>query len=51
MDSVIHGINLYLVDKYKGKPVGPLQLAIHVVQNRHAGEQKPHWDKTNKRET
>ena len=26
--------------------IGPLQLAIHVVQNRHAGE---HWDKTNKR--
>ena len=23
-----------------------LQLAIHVVQNRHAGEQKLHWDKT-----
>ena len=22
-----------------------LQLAIHVVQNRHAGEQKLHWDK------
>ena len=29
----------------------PLQLAIHVVQNRQAGEQKPHWDKTNKRHT
>ena len=27
--------------------MGPLQLAIHVVQNRHAGEQKSHWDKTN----
>ena len=26
----------------------PLQLVIHVVQNRQAGEQKPHWDKTNK---
>ena len=25
-----------------------MQLAIHVVQNRHAGEQKSHWDKTNK---
>ena len=22
----------------------PLQLAIHVVQNRRAGEQKSHWD-------
>ena len=29
--------------------IGPLQLAIHVVQNRHAGEQKSHWDKTNKK--
>ena len=28
--------------------IGPLQLAIHMVQNRHAGEQKSHWDKTNK---
>ena len=26
--------------------IGPLQLAV--VQNRHAGEQKSHWDKTNK---
>ena len=28
--------------------IGPLQVAIHVVQNRRAGEQKSHWDKTNK---
>ena len=28
--------------------VGPLQLAIHMVQNHRAGEQKSHWDKTNK---
>ena len=28
--------------------IDPLQLAIHVVQNRRAGEQKSHWDKTNK---
>ena len=27
--------------------MGPLQLAINVVQNHHAGEQKSHWDKTN----
>ena len=32
-------------------PIGPLQLAIHVAQNRHAEEQKSHWDKTNKRHT
>ena len=31
--------------------IGPLQPAIHVVQSRHAGEQKSHWDKTNKRHT
>ena len=29
-------------------PIGPLQLAIVVVENRHAGNQKSHWDKTNK---
>ena len=29
--------------------IGPLQLAIHVVQNCRAGEQNLHWDKTNKR--
>ena len=28
--------------------IGPLQLVIHVVQNRHAGEQKSHWNKNNK---
>ena len=27
---------------------GPFQLAIHMVQNRRAGEQKSHWDKTDK---
>ena len=31
--------------------IGPLQLAIHVVQDRHAGEEKSHWDKTKKRHT
>ena len=29
-------------------PMGPLQLAIHVVQNRRAGKEKSHWDKTDK---
>ena len=28
--------------------IGPLQLVIHVVQNRHAGEQKSHWNKNDK---
>ena len=31
--------------------IGPLQLAIHAVQNRHAGTQKSHWGKTKKRHT
>ena len=31
--------------------IGSLQLAIHVVHNRHAGEQKSHCDSTNKRQT
>ena len=30
------------------KAIGLLEPAIHVVQNRHDGEQKSHWDKTNK---
>ena len=29
--------------------IGPLQLAIHVVQNCHAGEQQSYWDMINKR--
>ena len=28
--------------------IGPLQLVIHVVQNRHGGEQQTHRDKKNK---
>ena len=31
--------------------IGPLQLAIHVVQNRHAGEQQSYWNMINKRHT
>ena len=31
--------------------IGPLQLAIHVIQNRRIGGQKSHWEKTNKRHT
>ena len=31
-----------------GFTIGPLKLAIHVVQNRRAGEQTSLWDKTNK---
>ena len=28
------------------KAIGPLQLSIHVVENRHVGTEKSHWDKT-----
>ena len=28
--------------------IGPLQLVIYVVKNRHAGKQKSHWEETNK---
>ena len=30
------------------RSIGPLELTIHVVPNRHPGEQRPHWGKTNK---
>ena len=37
--------------EYYALLLGPLQLAIHMIQNRHVGEQKSHRDKTNKRHT
>ena len=37
-----------LGDKWYKQLIGPLQLAIHVVHNHHAGEQKSHWERTNK---
>ena len=44
--------NIKAIGKFKGEalsiPIGPLQLAIVMVQNRHAGTPKSHWDKTNK---
>ena len=48
--GVIGGVNSR-IDERMGAVVGvigPFQLAIHVVQNRRAGEQTSHWDKTNK---
>ena len=43
VDNDIHGIILYpAVDS----EIGPLQLVIHVVQNRRAEEQTSPWDKT-----
>ena len=29
--------------------ISPLQVSIHVVQNRHIRTQKSHWGKTNER--
>ena len=31
--------------------IGPLQLAVHVVENCNAGEQKSYWDKIKRRHT
>lgn len=28
--------------------IDPLQLVIHMIQNRHARERETHWNKTNK---
>ena len=56
-NKIVNASKVYKTNKKAlgGRPelqiIGPLQLAIHVVQNRHAGEQKSHWDKTNKRHT
>ena len=56
-NKIVNASEVYKTNKKTlgGRPelqiIGPLQLAIHVVQNRHAGEQKSHWDKTNKRHT
>ena len=53
-NKIVNASKVYKTNKKAlgGRPelqiIGPLQLAIHVVQNRHAGEQKSHWDKTNK---
>ena len=44
VDNAIHVINFFPVNS----AIGPLQLVIHVVQNRRAEEQKSPWDKTNK---
>ena len=33
---------------YLMSQIGPLQLAIHEVQNRRAGEKTSHWEKANK---
>ena len=37
-----------IIALYRVSLIGPLQPVIHVIQNRHAGEQRKHWGKTNK---
>ena len=39
---------MYVTFPSLGPAIGPLEVAIHVVQNRRAGEQKSHRDKINK---
>ena len=45
--SMVTNLNLR-VSQYDLFTIVPLELTDHVVQNRQAGEQKSHWDKTNK---
>ena len=45
---VFQFVNVYMVWNRVSAAIGPLQLSIHVVQSGRAGEQKSHWDKTNK---
>ena len=47
-DLKTHVILAFFAQRPFATVISPLQLAIHVVQNRRAGEQKSHWDKTNK---
>lgn len=46
--NVMHNSEGKLPGEHHVSWIGPLQLAIHVVQNRHAGEQKTHWGKQTK---
>ena len=50
-ELILEKVGNFVVCDLMALVIGPLQLAIHVVQNRHAGEQMSHWDKTNKRHT
>ena len=49
LKNLVNGEDAFVIQPTScGLSIGPLQLAIHVVQNRHAGTQKSYWDKTNK---
>ena len=49
LKNLVNGEDAFVIQPTSsGLSIGPLQLAILVVQNRHAGTQKLHRDKTNK---
>ena len=48
LKNLVNGEDAFVIQPTSsGLSIGPLQLAILVVQNRHAGMQKLHRDKTN----
>ena len=47
-DLKTHVMLARFAQRPRSTAISPLQLAIHVVQNRLAGKQKSHWDKPNK---
>ena len=49
LKNLVNGEDAFVIQPTSsGLSIGPLQLAILVVQNCRAGTQKSHWDKTNK---
>jgi len=49
LKNLVNGEDAFVIQPTSsGLSIGPLQLAILVVQNRHAGTQKSHWDKTDR---
>lgn len=46
---MIHIYQLFVI--IRSQEVGPLQLVIHMVQNRHVGQQGTRWEKTNRKLT
>ena len=48
LKNLVNGEDAFVIQPTSSGLSGPLQLAILVVQNRHAGTQKSHSDKTNK---
>ena len=49
LKNLVNGEDAFVIQPASsGLSIGPLQLAILVVQNRHAGTQMSHWDKQGK---